>query len=219
MRGTAGQARSIWEEVAARHLARTSDCTGKVPELDFGGDCDTSSSSTKSAPAFADRSFDVCGALDVMKHLDQVPLIMDEMFHGRTLALLYPYRKRGDLPAICRNLCYHTTHSRRSVTESSTDYRSRDDRSASLVAHLRRTIIRVFLWTERVKSCEGPVLYYDDAFSIKRSIAASRAGERLFLKPSCSSVWVRVVKEARVSGGIPKYRPGSQPERRWRCLS
>ncbi len=197
LRGTAGQSALNLGGGGARHLGKHLGLHWQVHELDLGGDCDTTLDldQVRRLP-FADRSFDVCCALDVLEHLEQFHLIMDEMFRVARSALLISLPNAAvDLPAICRNLCYHNDAFQNGVyskfyglpltrpTDRHRWWLTFDD------------IIRFFLWTERVKSCAVQFYIPDDAFSIKRRLLRLVAGERLFLNLCCSSVWVRVVKE------------------------
>jgi len=198
LRGNAGRTALNLGGGGARHLGKHLGSRWQVHELDVGGDSDTTLDLDRvERLPFADRSFDVCCALDVLEHLEQFHLIVDEMFRvARSMLLISLPNAAVELPVICRNLRYYNDASQNGVyskfyglpltrpTDRHRWWLTFDD------------IVRFFLWTERVKSCAVEFYVPDDAFSIKRKLLRLVAGERLFLNLCCSSVWVRVVKES-----------------------
>lgn len=185
-----------------RHLAKHLGPDWQVHELDVTGDCDTrlNLDQVPRLP-FEDGAFDVCCALELLEHLEQLHRIADEMFRVTRSTLLISLPNAAiEMGQILANRRDYTDPGENGVYSKfyGLPLRPPTDRHRWWLTF--EDIVRYWLWYEERHACSVTFFIPDDAFSLKRKLFRRLCGERLYLTLFCSSVWIMLSKSgARVA--------------------
>jgi SAM-dependent methyltransferase len=181
-----------------RHLAKHLGAGWQVHELDVTGDCDTclNLDQVERLP-FADGAFDICCALEVLEHLDRLHLVAEEMFRVAKSTLLISLPNAAvEIAEILANRRYYTDPAENGVYSKfyGLPLAPPTDRHRWWLTF--EDIVRYWLAYEERHACAVTFFIPNDEFSLKRKLLRRLCGERLYLTLCCSSVWVRLQKDA-----------------------
>jgi hypothetical protein len=181
-----------------RHLEKYLDSRWRVHELDITGDCDTKLNldGIDRLP-FADNSFDICCAFDVLEHLENFHLIADEIYRVSKSTLLISLPNSAlEIPSIFRNVRAYDDPLENGVYSKYYGIPLAPPKDRHRWWMTFEDIVRFFLCFENEKGCTTEFFVPDKGSSLKRSLFTFIAGERLYMTLFCSTVWIRIEKRA-----------------------
>lgn len=178
-----------------RHLEKYLKCNCSVHELDLAGDCDTflNLDCIEKLP-FGDSSFDTCCAFDVLEHLENIHLIIDELYRVSKTDVIISLPNAA--AEIINNVLRNRPQKRPDINRGTySKYYGLPivkpvDRHRWWIYFF--DVVRFFLWFEKNHKCI--VEFFVPTQSVMGFLAKTLLGDHIYYTFFCPHIWVKITK-------------------------